>query len=219
MTQLSDVISDSTNCYPFYNVTNDDFETLSSVNRLSQSDIDRLSQSRFIHFEPNQNTALSDNNVELDSSFNTNKIQCDYFLPEDFKKRIENEGIDEKFALLHLNIRSISNKFDSLNNLIEALKIPFQVIGLNETWLNENNLNCFSMNNYEYFGTNRVDKRGGGVGLYVSKQLECKIWNDLTTNIEDIIETKFIEIVTVKTSLLVLFIDHLIGILQHLKAL
>ena len=82
-----------------------------------------------------------------------------------------------------------------MNNLIEALKIPFQVIRLTETWLNENNFNCFSMNNYEYFGTNRVDKRGGGVGLYVSKQLECKIRNDLTTNIEDIIETKFIEIV------------------------
>ena len=76
MTQLSDVISDSTNCYPFYNVANDDFETLRSVNRLSQSDIDR----------PNQNTALSDNNVELDSSFNTNKILCDYFLPELKKK-------------------------------------------------------------------------------------------------------------------------------------
>ena len=26
MTQLSDVISDSTNCYPFYSVTNDDFD-------------------------------------------------------------------------------------------------------------------------------------------------------------------------------------------------
>ena len=47
--------------------------------------MDRLSQSRFIPFEPNQNTALSDN-VALDSSFNTNKILCDYFLPEEFKK-------------------------------------------------------------------------------------------------------------------------------------
>ena len=145
--------------------------------------MDRLSQPRFIPFQANQNTALSDNNVEPDSSFNTNKILCDYFLPEDLKKkRIENENIDENFLLLHINIRSISNKFDSLNNLIEALKIPFQIIGLTETWLNENNFNCFSMNNYEYFGTNRADKRGGGVGLYVSKQLEYKNRNELTKN-------------------------------------
>ena len=87
------------------------------------------------------------------------------------------------------------NKFDSFKNLIDALNIPFQIIGLTETWLNDNNMDCFTMNNYEYFGSNRPERRGGGVGLYVSKQLEYKTRNDLTKNIEDIIETKFIEIV------------------------
>ncbi len=75
------------------------------------------------------------------------------------------------------------------------MHIPFQIIALTETWLNDNNMDCFAMNNYKYFGSNRPEKRGGGVGLYVSKQLEYKIRNDLTKNIEDIIETKFIEIV------------------------
>ena len=37
-------------------------------------------------------------------------------------------------------------------------------------------------------------KKGGGVGLYISKQLEFKSRNELDKNIEDIIETKFIEI-------------------------
>jgi hypothetical protein len=37
-------------------------------------------------------------------------------------------------------------------------------------------------------------KKGGGVGLYVLKQLEFKSRNELDKNIEDIIETKFIEI-------------------------
>ena len=40
-----------------------------------------------------------------------------------------------------------------------------------------------------------MQKRGGGVGLYVSKHLEFKIRNDLDKNIEDTIETKFIEII------------------------
>ena len=79
--------------------------------------------------------------------------------------------------------------------MINTLNIPFQIIGLAETWLNENNKDCFTMNNYEYFGSNRLEKRGGGVCLYVSKELEYKIRNDLTKNIEDMIETKFIEIV------------------------
>jgi hypothetical protein len=84
-------------------------------------------------------------------------------------------------------LRSISNKFDSFKNLIDTLDIPFQIIGLTETWLNDNNMDCFTLNDYEYFGSNSV-------GLYVSKQLEFKSRNELDKNIEDIIETKFIEI-------------------------
>ena len=148
----------------FKNLNNNEFESLNNTNMQAESypiDMDRLSQLRFSLFDTNLNTALSDNNFELDSSFNTNKIQCDYYLPEDFK----NENIHEKFSLLHLNIRSISNKFDSLKKLIDALHIPFQIIALTETWLNDNNMDCFAMNNYEYFGSNRPEKRGGGVGL------------------------------------------------------
>ena len=165
---------------PFQNLNDNEFETLNDPTiRQSYPDMDRLSQLRFIPFETNQNIAFSGNNADLDSSFNTNKIQCEYYLPEDFKKRIECENIQAKFSIMHLNIRSISNKFDSLKNLIDTLNIPFQKIGLTETWLNDNIVNCFTLNNYEYFGSNRPEKRGGGVGLYVSKQLEHKSRNDL----------------------------------------
>ena len=39
-----------------------------------------------------------------------------------------------------------------------------------------------------------ANKRGGGVGMYISKQLIFKICDDLVQNIEDVIETMFIEI-------------------------
>ena len=103
----------------FQNLNNDDFESLNNTDKSDSFpiDMDRLSQLIFNPFETDQNTALSDNNFELDLSFNTNKLQCHYYLPEDFKKIMENENVHEKFSLLHLNIRSISNKFDSLKNL------------------------------------------------------------------------------------------------------
>ena len=75
------------------------------------------------------------------------------------------------------------------------MNVPFQITGLTETWLNDNNIDCFTLNNYEYFGSTRTYKRGGGVGIYVLKPLEYKIRDDLTENIEDIIETKFVEII------------------------
>jgi hypothetical protein len=111
-------INDNNNCFPFHSLTNSEFERLGSTNRLSQSDMDRpsqlrLSQLRFNPFQPNQNIALSGNNIELDTAFSINKICCDYFLPKYFKTRIENRNIQTNFSLLHLNIRSIANKFDS----------------------------------------------------------------------------------------------------------
>ena len=71
----------------------------------------------------------------------------------------ETKNIAKKCSLLHLNIRSISNKFDSFKNLIDTLNIPFQIIGLTETWLNDNNMDCFTLNDYEYFGSNRQKKK------------------------------------------------------------
>ena len=44
-------------------------------------------------------------------------------------------------------------------------------------------MNCFALNEYEYFGSNRTTKRGGGVGLYVSKYLQIKHRKDLDKNI------------------------------------
>jgi exonuclease III len=42
--------------------------------------------------------------------------------------------------------------------------------------------------NMRYIGSNRTNKKGGGVGIYVSKQLQYNIRKDLKTDIEDIIE-------------------------------
>ncbi len=195
MTQQPTIdIYDNNNCFPFHTLANSEFETLGYTNRLSQSDMDRLSQLRFNPFQPNENIALSGNNIELDTTFNTNKIFCDYFLPQDFKRQIENSNIQTNFSLLHLNIRSIANKFDLFKNLIDTLDIPFQIIGLTETWLNDNNMDCFTLNEHKYFGSNRPNKKGGGVGLYVSKHLEYKSRNDLDKNVDNIIETRFIEV-------------------------
>ena len=70
-------------------------------------------------------------------------------------------NIHERFLLLHLNIRSISDKFNSLKYLIEnTLKILFQIIGLTETWLAVNNNDYFAINNYKYLGSNKTENKG-----------------------------------------------------------
>ncbi len=59
----------------FHSLSNNEFEILNSTNKLSQSDMDRLSQMKFNPFQLNQNIALSANNLNLDTSFNTNSIK------------------------------------------------------------------------------------------------------------------------------------------------
>ena len=80
------------------------------------------------------------NNDDLDSLFDINNIDCKYLLPMEFKSKLSCLKQESEFSLLHLNIRSISNKFDAFKHLLDSLDKQFQIIGLTETWLND--INC-----------------------------------------------------------------------------
>jgi hypothetical protein len=70
-------------------------------------------------------------------------------------------------------------------------------MGLSETWLNYNTNDAgFDLPTYNYAGTTRTNKKSEGVGIYIAKQLKYKIRKDLNTNIEETIESVFIEINT-----------------------
>ena len=63
-----------------------------------------------------------------------------------------------KFSLIHLNIRSITNKFDSFKELLKSLDTKFKIIGLTETWLKDYDEVDFELVNYDYIGFNRTNK-------------------------------------------------------------
>ena len=59
---------------------------------------------------------------------------------------------------MHLNIRSIRNKLDSLKNLNDSLNRNLDIIGLTETWLNKNDCEqCYKLKGYDYVGLNRTN--------------------------------------------------------------
>jgi hypothetical protein len=88
--------------------------------------------------------ALSENNVNLDMSFEVNKVNCNYYLPNDLNEETKEINNKNNFALLHLNIRSITNKFEMLKDLVTSLNKSFQIIALTETWLNDINKENFN---------------------------------------------------------------------------
>ena len=97
---------------------------------------------------------------------------------------------------MNFNIRSIVNKFDSFKFFLESFKNAFSVISLTETWLNNQNCEDFNLNNYSLITTNRGERKGGGVGMFISDDINFKLRSDLNINEEGIIESLSIEIIT-----------------------
>ena len=119
--------------------------------------------------------------------------RCDYYDEETFKQLIQTAS-KINFSLLHCNIRSILNKYDDLVAYLESLEHKFSVIGLTETWLNNENINDFPLTQYNFAGKVRDHKQGGGVGLYVKQSRQYRECHDLSVNNDDIIESQFIEL-------------------------
>jgi exonuclease III len=98
--------------------------------------------------------------------------------------------------MLHLNTRSIVNKFDSFKELTKSLNIPLDIIGLTETWLNDTNEDLFKLENYDFINMNRSGKNGGGIGIYIKQGIKYKLRADINISTETTIESIFIELIT-----------------------
>ena len=94
--------------------------------------------------------------------------------------------------LLHSNIRSLNANLEKLTDLLSNLNSEFSVIGITETWL-QNTAHLVDIENYSFVHKHRTSP-GGGVGLYLSKQLNFKIRLDLCSDRTETMESLFIEI-------------------------
>ena len=92
--------------------------------------------------------------------------------------------------------RSLSKLFDKLESSIKSLNCNFDCIGLTETWLKDmENTDIYNIPDYILLSNPRTNKRGGGVGMYVSNSLRFKKRNDLSINSDNYsFESIFIEI-------------------------
>lgn len=132
--------------------------------------------------------------------------------------------------MLHMNVRSIANTYDDLQAYLESLNYKFSVIGITETWLNKDNENKYPLLHYSFFGKTRKNKQGGGVGLYVNQAYQFKRRDDLAINVEEVIESQFIELTGKPSNMIVgiiyrlpndkfnSFQENLVGLLQKLDS-
>ena len=159
---------------PFYNLDDDQFQlTLFEFMNggTINFDPDRLAQLKFNPLLCKNFSLCKDNDPDV--NFYLENSSCEYYTEDSFKNMLaENQSrlnlkcgtLETGLWFLHMNIRSLSNKFDRLKNFLGQLRVKFPIIGISETWLDD----CYHFSDiagYNFLHKPRVNRIGGGVGL------------------------------------------------------
>ena len=147
------------------------------------------------HFE---RFLVRSDDLDPDIHFNIDG-RCSYFVEDKFNDVLQNETAISReqlnhLSFFHLNIRSLQNKVDELSTLLSTLNIKFSVVGITETWLQDSPLGV-NIDGYNFVYKNRRVRLGGGVGLYLSDNLDYKIRTDIYANEDEVMESLFVEII------------------------
>ena len=101
-----------------------------------------------------------------------------------------------QYMALHLNIQSLSAKFDELKLLLSELQNPGikpDFILICESFLHDANAHLFRLPGYNFICKNRVNMRRGGVCMYINDSIQFNLRDDLAIFEEGEFESIFIE--------------------------
>ena len=131
--------------------------------------------------------------IDLESigyDYDTNWDNCDYVDPETLPDIVKAEDL----LVLQWNLRGIRGKLndieDFLNNTLEQ-KVGIVIIC--ETWLNNNSPPLPPITGYTFIGKPRLDRKGGGVGFLIRKDILFRRKTELEVN-DTILENMVIEV-------------------------
>lgn len=97
-------------------------------------------------------------------------------------------------ALLHTNIRSLPRNYNDFTNYLQSINITFDIIGLSETWLSDETADvAYLGSDYSHVKCYRNNRRGGGVSLFIHKDMKYRSIPDVCQCKENI-ESVFIEL-------------------------
>lgn len=80
----------------------------------------------------------------------------------------------KRFSIMHQNIRSLRENFNSLKIFLESVNHLPDVICLTEIWITESELSCFQINGYNQFASCNEISRAGGTAVFVSQQFHVE---------------------------------------------
>ena len=204
---------------PFYNLDDDQFRlTLFEFMNggTINFDPDRLAQLKFnpLLCEFYKNFTLCKDN---DPDIYLENSSCEYYTEDSFNNMLAQEqsrlnlnssNLESGLSFLHM---SISNKFeDKLTNCFSQLRVKLPIVGISETWLDVDSYHFPDIAGYNFLHKPRVNRVGGGVGLYIGEHLNYKERPDLAFPVDGSAESLFVEINSTKEKNVIvgILIDH-----------
>ena len=174
LNKLDDVIEELWYCpkciqaIPAYNSIDDDDVFLATIREGIVNDSYRLlsSDNIFMPFEINDKSPFNEIDPDFqyfNDSYYINNTKCDYHLEETFNDKFENDSdLQYKFSLFHMNIKSLPKHHSELETYLDSLCIKFSIIGLTETWLDENKEALYDIPEYTCINRFRSNRKGEG---------------------------------------------------------
>lgn len=80
--------------------------------------------------------------------------------------------MNKRLKILHLNIRSLRNKLQYLEAILNEDGCDTDLIAITETWLYKNETEYMNIENYNAIFKCREDSRGGGLAIYIKQNLK-----------------------------------------------
>lgn len=117
---------------------------------------------------------------EVDPDIHTNFFKLSlskYYTSDDLPLDLIS-NTNNNLSIISLNCRSLIPKLNDIKCLINDIS-NLKIISVSETWLTDDTSNLASLKNFNFEGSNRSCKIGGGAGLFIFNDIKYKLRSDL----------------------------------------
>lgn len=187
--------------FPFQNIDDDEFTYINDRFDVNYEAYELYSSLKALKYEAFSYTSFTgcdyENGIDPENNFLTDICaNCDYYTDKEFNIKFTN---NDDLSILNVNCRSLKSNFQFLKEFIGSLEKHLDIITVTETWLTENeNLNEYVLNDYNFVYKNRKNKRGGGVGIFISNSLKFSAIDSMTEVVDNLFECITVELIIEK---------------------
>ena len=135
--------------FPFFEIEEDEFVILNDNSDcdINASNDDRYKKCDDLKLNTFTYTEYRENDYEgnidpVNNFYKNNQHDCQYYSVEKFNETFKQ---DHGLSIIHFNCRSLPHNSDKVKETLNDMKTTFDVIALTETWLNNVNMNEYSI--------------------------------------------------------------------------